>query len=196
MGNRTSAEAANARRVLCFSGSLRRRSVNTAVLEAARRLAPAALELDLYDDLAALPPFNPDVEAQALPAVVARLRARVEGADALLIACPEYAHGVPGAFKNLLDWLVGGVEFPGKPVLVLNTSARGSYHAQHALLEILRTMSAQLIAAESPLVALPASGCGTAEVLADPQRCIEIEAALRLLGGAVILSAPFFNPDA
>lgn len=170
-----------ARNILCLSGSLRRASANTAALLAAQRLAPAALRLELYEGMAELPAFSPDVEAVALPASAARLRARVVAADALLIACPEYAHGVPGAFKNLLDWLVGGVEFPDKPVLTLNTSARGSHHAQDALLEILRTMSAHLLSPEPLIVALPASGCTVEEVLADPRRCAEIEATLSVL---------------
>jgi NAD(P)H-dependent FMN reductase len=99
----------------------------------------------------------------------------------LLIACPEYAHGVPGAFKNLLDWLVGSLEFPGKPVLLLNTAARGSYHAQEALAEILVTMSAQLLASQPVLVALPGAGCSAAQVLASTERCAELRAALDVL---------------
>ncbi|MBS0514553.1 MAG: NAD(P)H-dependent oxidoreductase [Proteobacteria bacterium] len=172
------------KKVLCLSGSLRRTSANTAALLAAQRLAPAGLDLELYRGMAELPAFNPDTEALALPEPVARLRARVATADALLIACPEYAHGVPGAFKNLLDWLVGGVEFPHKPVLTLNISVRGSHHAQDALLEVLRTMSACLLSPEPLIVALPASGCSVADVLADPRRCAEIEAALSLLSPA------------
>lgn len=174
----------SARRVLCLSGSLRQQSANTAALQAAQRLAPATLRLELYAEMAALPAYNPDVEAAGLPSAVADLRARIAQADALLIACPEYAHGVPGAFKNLLDWLVGGVEFPGKPVLLLNTSARGSHHAQDALLEILRTMSAQLLSPEPLIVALPAAGCVAADVLADPLRRTEIGAALSVLAAA------------
>ncbi|MFT3792779.1 MAG: NADPH-dependent FMN reductase [Rudaea sp.] len=171
----------SARRILCLSGSLRRQSANTAALLAAQRLAPRGLWLELYAALGELPPFNPDIEAAGVPAVVAELRARVAAADALLIACPEYAHGVPGAFKNLLDWLVGAVEFPCKPVLVLNTSARGSHYAQDALLEILRTMSARLIVPAPHVVALPACGCTVSDVLADPQRCAELESALAAL---------------
>jgi len=105
-------------RVLCLSGSLRRRSGNTALLLAARQLAPNTLALDMYDGLGQLPLFNPDDEVDPLPASVQALRAAVGTSDALLIACPEYAHGIPGAFKNLLDWLVGSLEFPGKPDLV------------------------------------------------------------------------------
>ncbi len=164
--------------MLCLCGSLRRISSNRAALEAARQLAPASLELTLYDGLAALPLFNPDDERDPLPPAVLALREAVGRADALLIACPEYAHGVPGAFKNLLDWLVGSLEFPGKPVLLLNASARGSHHAQQALAEILRTMSAELLSTQAMPVALPGAGCGSAQVLAAAERCAELRVAL------------------
>jgi NAD(P)H-dependent FMN reductase len=170
-----------AQRVLCLSGSLRRASSNTAALQAARQLAPPTIDLELYEGLGALPLFNPDDETAAVPAPVLALREAVGRADALLIACPEYAHGLPGAFKNLLDWLVGSLEFPGKPVLLLNTAARGSYHAQEALAEILVTMSAQLLAAQPVLVALPGAGCSAAQVLASTERCAELRAALDVL---------------
>jgi len=173
------------RRVLCLSGSLRRVSSNTAALEAAQQLAPSTLELAVYRGLGALPLFNPDDEAAAVPAPVQSLREAVGRADAMLIACPEYAHGVPGAFKNLLDWLVGSLEFPGKPVLLLNTAARGSYHAQEALAEILRTMSAELLAAQPVPVALPGAGCTAAQVLASAGRCAELRAALDVLAEAL-----------
>ena len=172
---------APARRVLCLSGSLRRVSSNAAALEAAQQLAPPTLELELYRGLGTLPLFNPDDEMAAVPVSVSALREAVGRADALLIACPEYAHGVPVAFKNLLDWLVGSLEFPGKPVLLLNTAARGSYHAQEALAEILATMSAQLLAPQPVLVALPGAGCSAAQVLASAERCVELRAALDVL---------------
>jgi len=174
-----------ARRVLCLSGSLRRVSSNTAALEAAQQLAPPTLELELYRGLGTLPLFSPDADAEPLPAPVQSLRDAVGRADALLIACPEYAHDVPGAFKNLLDWLVGSLEFPGKPVLLLNTAARGSYHAQEALAEILYTMSAQLLVAQPVPVALPGAGCTAAQVLASAERCAELRAALDLLAEAL-----------
>jgi NAD(P)H-dependent FMN reductase len=167
--------------VLCLSGSLRQRSANTAALQAAQALAPATLELVLYEGLADLPPFNPDVEAVAVPAPVRALREKVGQADALLIACPEYAHGVPGAFKNLLDWLVGSLEFPGKPVALLNASGRGSHHAQEALAEILQTMSARVLGGASGNVALPGAGCTREDVLASPERRAELRALLDAL---------------
>ena len=174
-----------ARRVLCLSGSLRRVSSNTAALLAARELAPPDLSLTLYTGLGALPLFNPDDENDPLPPSVQALRHAVGASDALLIACPEYAHGVPGAFKNLLDWLVGSLEFPDKPVLLINASARGSHHAQDALCEILRTMSAHLLSPEPLMVALPGSGCTPEQVLASPERCLELSTVLACLSAGL-----------
>jgi len=174
------------RRVLCLSGSLRRLSSNTAALQAAQQLAPASLELVLYEGLGTLPLFNPDDEIEPLPDAVIALRKAVSDADALLIACPEYAHGVPGAFKNLLDWLVGSLEFPSKPVLMLNVSGRGSHHAQDALSEILRTMSANLLALRPFEVGLLGAGCRAEQVLASAERCMELRSALAHLAAAPI----------
>ena len=173
------------KRVLCLSGSLRRHSANTAALQAARVLAPARLELVLYEDMGSLPLFNPDDEVRAVPPVALALRQAVGQADALLVACPEYAHGVPGPFKNLLDWLVGSLEFPGKPVALLNASGRGSHHAQEALVEILQTMSARVLGGASGIVALPGAGCSRDAVLADPERCSELHALLAALEHAL-----------
>jgi chromate reductase, NAD(P)H dehydrogenase (quinone) len=172
---------ATPRRVLCLSGSLRRVSSNAAALAAAQQLAPPTLELALYNGLGALPLFNPDDDVEPLPPSVFALRDAVGRADALMVACPEYAHGVPGAFKNLLDWLVGSVEFPGKPIVLLNTAARGSYHAQEALAEILATMSAQLLTPHALPVGLPGAGCTAAQVLASADRCAELRAVLDIL---------------
>jgi len=177
--------AVSPKRVLCMCGSLRRVSANRAALEAARELAPRSLRLNLYDNARRLPPFDPDVEADPLPQAVRELREAVGHVDALLIACPEYAHGIPGAFKNLLDWLVGALEFPGKPVLLLNTSARGSHHAQDALMEVLETMSARLLSDEPLPVRLPGSGCNVDAVLGSDDRRREIEVALGVLAAGL-----------
>ena len=173
------------RRVLCLGGSLRKVSSNRAALEAARALAPPSLRLELYVQMGTLPWFNPDVEINPLPPPVRDLREAVGRADALLIACPEYAHGIPGAFKNLLDWLVGSLEFPDKPVLLLNCSARGSRHAQDALLDVLETVSARMLSPEPIAVRLPGTGIATAEVLANEDRRRELQVALGCLAAGL-----------
>ena len=146
----------HSRTVLGLCGSLRAASINHAVLRAAAAVAPPTVRVELYPSLAGLPLFNPDLDATAL-AAVAQLRERIVTADAVLIASPEYAHGVSGVIKNALDWLVGDDTWVNKPVAVLNTAPR-SQHAHAALCETLRTMSARLI--EGACVAIPILGSG------------------------------------
>jgi chromate reductase len=90
-------------RVLGFAGSLRRGSYNRALLRAAQELAPAGMTIEV-SDLAPIPLYNADVEAEGDPEPVAAFKAAIRRADALLIACPEYNHGVPGVLKNAIDW--------------------------------------------------------------------------------------------
>ena len=105
-------------RVFAITGSLRAVSSNTALLEAAAALAPPGMEIAVFRRLGDLPLFNPDLdgEGHAPPSEVAALRAQVASAGGVIISSPEYAHGVPGAMKNALDWLVSYPEFAGKPV--------------------------------------------------------------------------------
>jgi chromate reductase len=113
--------------VLGVCGSLRAASINAALLRALRRLAPAGVRVSVTD-VGGLPLFNPDLETQ-LPPEVAAWHAAVTGADALVIASPEYAHGVSGPMKNALDWLVSFPPFAGKPVAVLNAAPRAQLAA-------------------------------------------------------------------
>lgn len=163
--------------ILAISGSLRAVSSNTALLRAVARLAPPHVTVTHYIGLADLPHFNPDLDGDNPPPAVLALRAAVGHAAGLLISSPEYAHGVPGSLKNALDWLVSSVEFPGKPVALLNSSTRATY-AQAALTEILKTMSARLIEEASITVALPRGGTDENAVLADPQIVQTLQAAL------------------
>ena len=131
-------------KIIAISGSLRATSLNTAVLHAARRLAPAGVRIELFDGIGKLPFFNSDLEGERLPQDVANFRNVIGAADGLLISSPEYARGVAGVMKNALDWLVGSQEFPGKPVALINTSPRAS-HALASLTLTLETMSARLV---------------------------------------------------
>jgi NAD(P)H-dependent FMN reductase len=112
------------------------------------------MECTHYERMGELPHFNPDLDGEGaeVPHEVAVLRELVERAGALVISTPEYAHGLPGSFKNALDWLVSFPPFAGKPTVVLHV-ARGSAWALDSLREILRTMSAKLI--EEASVSLP-----------------------------------------
>ena len=167
--------------ILAFCGSLRRISMNAALLRAAARLAPAGITLEICA-LGELPLFNPDLEAD-LPAPVRRLHADLDASAALLIASPEYAHGVSGVLKNALDWLVSFEGFVDKRVAIFNASPR-SVHADAQLREILTTMSADLDA--DACLALPFRGTGiTEQGILDSGHAADIRSALvRLVSGA------------
>ncbi len=155
-------------RLLVISGSMRRASTNRAALEALAQLAPEGVKVLVYDDLAKLPPFNPDddIEDKPKPEPVETLRTLVNASDGLVIAAPEYAHGVPGALKNALDWLVASETFAGKPTALINTSPR-AFHAQASLREILSTMAARLIPEASVSISLTGKVVTADDILAD-----------------------------
>ena len=136
--------------LLALSGSLRRVSYNTAALEALRELSPVDTAF-IIGEIKDLPLFNPDLDDTCIPALV-KLKSQLAEASGLIIASPEYAHGISGPMKNALDWLVSGVEFPYKPIMLINTSPRAS-HALEALKEVLATMSGIII--ESACVSVP-----------------------------------------
>ena len=119
--------------LLLVSGSLRAGSTNTAAL---RTAAAQASDAVLYEGMAALPHFNPDDDVDPLPPSVADLRARIAAADAVLFCTPEYAGALPGSFKNLLDWTVGGGEIYEKPVGWINVAAEGRGVAVHQQLRV------------------------------------------------------------
>jgi chromate reductase len=165
-------------KILALCGSLRSVSMNAALLRAAARLAPPEIQVELFDGIGRLPLFNPDLEA-AMPAQVGALHAQVLASDALLIASPEYAHGVTGVLKNALDWLVSFEGFVDKRVAIFNASPR-SVHADAALREILTTMSANLVA--DACLALPLRGLGLDEQgILDSGHAADIRHALALL---------------
>jgi chromate reductase len=152
--------------LLAISGSLRASSSNTTLLQAVELLAPAGVAVEIYHDIERLPHFNPDLE-HSLPDIVVQLHMRVEQADGLLISCPEYARGIPGLFKNALDWLVGSLSFPGKPVALFNASPRAS-EAQDALRLVLKTMSARLIDEASISLDLLSKKMAAKQIAEDP----------------------------
>ena len=173
-------------RVLCISGSLRKASTNTAALEAMASLAPREMRLTLYRDLAKLPPFNPDddEEDRPKPAAVEAFRAAVEDSDAIVIASPEYAHGIAGVLKNALDWLVASDRFAGKPMVLINTSPR-AFHAQTALREVLSTMAARLV--PEAFASLPLNGkvVGVNDIVSNPAYARRLSESIEALAVAL-----------
>jgi chromate reductase len=131
--------------LLAIAGSIRHTSSTAALVRAAARLAPPGVRVEIYDGLAALPQFSPDLDVEPLPPSVAALRAGVGACAGLILATPEYAHGMPGALKNALDWLVSATEPIGLPVVLISASPGGAAHAHAQFSEVLRTMNLRLV---------------------------------------------------
>jgi chromate reductase len=143
-------------RILGISGSLRAGSHNTRLLRAAAELLPPGVELELYDGLRELPPYDADLDNEPAHPAVARLRDAIAAADAVLIATPEYNGSIPGVLKNALDW--ASRPFPenalrGKPAAVIGASTGlfGAVWAQADLRKVLGIIGAEVSDAEFPL---------------------------------------------
>jgi chromate reductase len=124
-------------RIIGIAGSLREQSYNRALLRAARELAPPEMTIDIFD-LREVPLYNGDVEAAGDPPGVAALKAAIRAANGVLMATPEYNHGVPGVMKNAVDWCsrpAQGAALARKPVGLLGASpgATGTARGQSQL---------------------------------------------------------------
>jgi NAD(P)H-dependent FMN reductase/GNAT superfamily N-acetyltransferase len=167
-------------RVLAISGSLRHASTNNALIRAAAQLAPSGVQVEIYGELGQLPPFNPDLDADSSLVPVAAFRTALKSADAVLLSSPEYAHGVPGALKNALDWVVGSGELVDKPIALLNASSRAT-RAWSSLVDTLSVMSARVIRDACVTVPLNGAGLNADGIALDPQTAALLKAALQRL---------------
>jgi chromate reductase, NAD(P)H dehydrogenase (quinone) len=174
-------------RVLLISGSLRSGSTNSAALRTAASVAPGSVETRLYEGMAALSAFNPDLDGDAPPPEVVDLRHEIRTADALVFSTPEYAGGLPGSFKNLLDWTVGDAR-PGsiyrKPVAWFNVSPRGATAAHDSLRRVLGYVGAEIV--EPACIEVPVTGAmvGDDSLVTDAAVASQFAESLALLTGA------------
>jgi len=188
-------------RILLVSGSLRSGSTNTAALLTAGAVAPEGVDTELFDSMARLPHFNPDDDSAdgSVPVgpagtpepAVAELRAAIGRADAVLFSTPEYAGDLPGSFKNLLDWTVGGGEIYGKPVGWVNVSGSptGAAGAYRALGVVLGYVGARIV--EPACVHLPVAraAVGPDGLVTDPDVRRQLAATLAVLAEAATIDA-------
>src|SRR5689334_4396135 len=143
-------------KVLAISGSLRADSHNSKLLRAAAELFPAGVEVQIWDGLKDVPPYDEDDDGDQAPAAVERLRSAIAGADALFIATPEYNHSIPGVLKNAIDWAsrpAGAGVFMNKPAAVVgaSTGAFGAVWAQAELRKVLGATGARVVDGELAL---------------------------------------------
>jgi chromate reductase len=171
-------------RVLLISGSLRAGSTNSALLRTAHAVAPDGVVTTLYGALGDLPHFDPDddVDGEPLPAAPADLRAQLDAADAVLFCTPEYAGALPGSFKNLLDWTVGGGTYE-KPVAWINASASptGAAGAHASLRTVLTYTGTDIVEAACSHIPVPRQSIGPDGLVDDPAIRTRVVDVLRSL---------------
>jgi chromate reductase, NAD(P)H dehydrogenase (quinone) len=143
-------------RVLAVSGSLRSESYNTQLLRAAANAAPEGVEVELWQGIGDLPPYDQDLEDGGVPLGVERLRADWGGADAILFATPEYNGSIPGVLKNAVDWASrpkGEAPLINKTVGVVGASTGrfGALWAQQDLRRVLGIAGARVVGDEVPV---------------------------------------------
>ena len=162
-------------RILGISGSLRRGSHNTNLLRAAAELLPPGVELDVYDGLRDLPPYDADLDLHPADPAVEQLREAIAASDGVLIATPEYNGSIPGFLKNALDW--ASRPFPhnalrGKPVAVIGASTGlfGAVWAQAELRKVLGIIGADVIDLELPVGQAEAAFADDGQLIEPEQR--------------------------
>lgn len=136
-------------RIVAFAGSLRRRSLNRALIEAGREVAPPEFTITTIE-IGGLPFYDADVETQGDPPAVTEFKAALAAADGILIATPEHNSGIPGVLTNALDWgsrLPGRSPLAGKPVMVMGASPSqvGTARAQLHLRQVLSHVQARVL---------------------------------------------------
>ncbi|HEY7121427.1 MAG TPA: NAD(P)H-dependent oxidoreductase [Solirubrobacterales bacterium] len=159
-------------RILGISGSLRRDSHNSALLRTAAELLPPSVELEIFDGLKAVEPYDQDDDTGPGPAGARHLREAIESADAILIASPEYNSSIPGVLKNALDWASrpkGENALWGKPAAVVGASTGmfGAVWSQAETRKVLGSAGARVIEKDLPVG--HADEAFTESRLADPE---------------------------
>jgi chromate reductase, NAD(P)H dehydrogenase (quinone) len=170
-------------RILGISGSLRAGSLNTQLLRLAAEELPAGIELELYEELGSIPPFDQDLIDLA-PDEVERLKEAVAESDAILVATPEFNGSIPGQLKNAIDWVsrpLSDNPVRGKPAAVIgaSTSSFGGVWAQRELKKVLGILGARVLDVELPVAKAD-------QRLADPD--VELRVALAGVVDALVAS--------
>ncbi len=177
-------------RIAAFAGSLRRASLNRALLRAAQELAPQGMKIEPIE-IGELPFFNADVEAEGDPPSVTRFKTSLYEADGILIATPEYNDGIPGVLTNAIDWgsrLPGRAPLAGKPVAVMGASPAqvGTARAQLHLRQLLAHVHARTLPSPELLIARAHEKFDKELVLTDEGTRRVLEALLARFGNWII----------
>jgi len=171
------------KRILAIPGSIRQSSSNEALLLYIKDTYKGEFDVTIYDGLALLPHFNPDLDKGEVHQAVVDLRLRIQQADAVIICTPEYVYSLPASLKNAIEWTVSTTVFSGKPVGLIVASGLGD-KAFEALVLIMTTLYAS-VQASSNLLIRGARAKLVENRLTDPTTIEEIDAVMASLKAAM-----------
>lgn len=168
------------KKVFAISGSTRTNSTNLSLIKAIATLFSENIKMEIYEGLAELPHFNPDLDNEAPPETVVKFRLKIAAADAVLICTPEYAMGTPGSLKNAIDWTVSSCEFSGKPVALITASSMGE-KAHQSLLGTLKIIEADIDHTTQLLIPFVKTKVNSDNIITDPETQAQVENVMNAL---------------
>lgn len=168
------------KKILAISGSTRLKSINLALLKAIAGLSVTRLHMTFFSGLENLPQFNPDSDGENVTKEVDDFRQLLKDSEGVIICTPEYAHGVPGALKNAIDWTISSCSFPYKPTMLI-TASTGGHYGHKALLETLRAIEAKNIDNMQMVIPFAKSKISMENTITDGQTLDEVKTLIAKL---------------
>lgn len=166
------------KKIIAICGSTRKSSSNLNLILAIKELSTDIFSINIYDRLAEIPHFNPDLDNENVPKQVVDFRGQLKEADGILICTPEYAMGVPGTLKNAIDWTVSSCEFYHRPTALITASSVGEKgHA--SLLETLKIIEAQITEETQLLISFVKTKINNDCKITDNKTLTEVKALIK-----------------
>ncbi|MBA3682784.1 MAG: NAD(P)H-dependent oxidoreductase [Bacteroidetes bacterium] len=166
------------KKILAISGSTRERSTNLSLIYAIKELSKEVFEIEVFNEIAGLPQFNPDHDIDPAPQKIFGFRKLLKEADGVLICTPEYAMGVPGTLKNAIDWTVSSAEFSKKPVALITASSMGE-KAHTSLLETLKIIEGNITGDTQLLISFAKTKINSDTVITDKETLEQVKKLIK-----------------
>jgi chromate reductase len=163
------------KKIVAISGSTKVLSTNALYITAAGQLLGKDFEITNFPSISDLPHFNPDLDLENPPKLINELRSAIQQANGIIISTPEYAMGLPGSLKNLLDWTVSSASFSGKPVLALVASTQGE-KAYQSIIDVLTVLEAK---AFPQLISFAKAKISTVAIITDNETLTKLKSTIQ-----------------
>ena len=162
------------------------RSVNLSLIRSIIPIFPDRLDINVFEGLADIPHFNPDLDNENPPENVSNFRRQLKQADGILICTPEYAMGVPGTLKNAIDWTVSSMEFSHKPVALITASTAGQKGHQ-SLINTLKIIEADMPDDSQLLISYVRTKVKDDKII-DPQTLQQIKKLISSMINSIVMA--------